>query len=235
MEMPIDIDPPNLVSRILSVREQIASEWVNDLDVLVQANNMILDSYFAKIRRGREQDSTGGEAVGDMDMAFDRVAVNLMNDQSRFAATMSSPFRRANFDLLYNLCTQAAIHRILREHKAEGKEQHSVPFCFLRDFYTERAAEYFDGDLQYGRADDFIEELLQKSPAVLSTEDGRTGLTDPLGAAENIIRMRNKVANEWKESMGQVKEDHIGVRQALLSKRWDSSGSNDSRDDTAFQ
>jgi hypothetical protein len=166
-------------------------------------------------------------------MAFDRVAVNLMNDQSRFSATMSSPFRRANFDLLYNLCTQAAIHRILREHRAKAKEQHSVPFCFLRDFYTERAAEYFDGDLQYGRADDFIEELLQKSPAVLSTEDGRTGLTDPLGAAENIIHMRNEVANEWKESMGRVKEDHTGVRQALLSKRWDPSGSNDSRDDTA--
>jgi hypothetical protein len=184
MEMPIDIDPPNLVCRILSVREQIASEWVNDLDVLVQANNMILDSYFAKIRRGRDQESTGGEAVGDIDMAFDRVAVNLMNDQSRFSATMSSPFRRANFDLLYNLCTQAAIHRILREDRAKAKEHHSVPFCFLRDFYTERAAEYFDGDLQYGRADDFIEELLQKSPAVLSTEDGRTGLTDPLGAAE---------------------------------------------------
>jgi hypothetical protein len=53
------------------------------------------------------------------------------------------------------------------------------------------------------------------------------------GSLTHWGQRRNKVGNEWKESMGRVKEDHTGVRQALLSKRWDPSDSNDSRDDTA--
>mmetsp|Transcript_42067 Transcript_42067/g.61713 ORF Transcript_42067/g.61713 Transcript_42067/m.61713 type:complete len:92 (-) Transcript_42067:180-455(-) len=90
----------------------------------------------------------------------------------------------------------------------------------------------------YGRADDFIDELLQTSPAVLSTVDGRQGLIDPLGAAEEIIRMRNQVAGEWKESMKRVSEDHTGVRQALLSKQmqsWDKNYPVDGSDAEAFQ
>ena len=39
--MAIDIDPSNLASRILEVREQIAGEWQKDLDVLVAANDQI--------------------------------------------------------------------------------------------------------------------------------------------------------------------------------------------------
>eukprot|EP00978_Attheya_sp_CCMP212_P020250 scaffold57700_cov37-Attheya_sp.AAC.1 len=149
MEMPIDIDPPSLATRILSVREHIAREWTSDLDVVLTANNMILNSYFSKAQSDRDRGKASGvqqksgEAVGAMDVAFDRTAVNLMNDNSRFSPTESSPFRRGNFDLLYNLCTQAAIHRILRTYKGAGEDR-SVPFLFLRDFYTERAAEYFD-------------------------------------------------------------------------------------------
>jgi hypothetical protein len=235
-EIPIDIDPPSLTTRLLAVREQIAEEWVEDLDVLVMANDLILDSYFSKIRSSREEDAnrpSTGEAVGAMDVAFDRTAVNLMNDKSRFAAQISNPFRRSNFDLLYNLCTQAAVHRILRDYKAAGNEHRELSFVFLLQFYSERAAEYFDGDLQYGQADDFIEELLQTSPSVLSTEKGSIqGLIDPVGAAEDIIRKRNEVAKEWKELMARVKEDHTGIRQALLSKNW-GANNDDATDDSS--
>jgi len=146
----------------------------------------------------------------------------MMSDSSRFAVTASSPFRRSNFDLMYNLCTQAAIHRILRESKAAGRER-EISFIFLRDFYTGRAEEYFDGDLQSGRADDFIDDLLQTSPSVLSAEGGITGLVDPVGAAEEIIKMRKAVAQEWKMMMELVAEDHTGLRQALLTSRMDAS------------
>merc|ERR1719491_1358645 len=149
---------------ILSVREQLASEWLKDLDVLMDANDRILDSFFDTNRNRRN----AGEVASMEDWSFVRTAANLMNDSSRFAVTISSPFRRSNFDLMYNLCTQAAIHRILRERKAANRER-EVSFIFLRDFYTGRAEEYFDGDLQSGRADDFIDDLLQTSPSILST------------------------------------------------------------------
>jgi hypothetical protein len=203
------------------VREQIGREWVSDLDVVIMANDMIIDSYFGKVRSLRDADQGGrqGEAVGAMEVAFERTAVNLINDQSRFATTLSSPFRRSNFDLLYTLCTQAAIHRILREYIA-ADEEHDVAFTFLKKFYTERAVDFFDGYLSFGQADEFVDELLQTSPYLLTTEDGRrTGLIDPMGTAESIIRMRNKVATEWKESMRQVPDAHIRVKEAILSKQ----------------
>jgi len=236
VEIPIDIDPVNLVSRILSVREQIGSEWMRDMDVLIEANDQILDSFFEtmKNRRGWNVDNASGEAISGSG-SFERKTVNMIDDNSRFAVEASSPFRRANFDLLYNLCTQAAIHRILREGKANGEER-EVAFVFLREFYTERAEEYFDGNLHYGRADDFIDDLLQTSPSVLSTGDGRTGLVDPVGAAEKIILMRKHVATDWKALMENVSEDHTGIRQAVFSSTMERSPPvQDNNDSTSFQ
>lgn len=226
MEMPIDINPSNLANRILAVREQIAQEWLMDLDVVLQANDQILESYYDKVR----ENTSSMTGVGG---AFDRTAVNMMNDNSRFGTIQaSSPFRRGNFDLLYNLCTQASIHRLLRQMKANNQE-HTMDFQFLRDFYTDRAAEYFDGELPLGCADDFMEELLQTAP---SYRDGG-GLVDPLNAAEQIIQMRNTVAKEWQESMMAIQQDHTIIQQALLSKQMQSWGQSGSEGDdvSAFQ
>ena len=219
MEIPIDIDPANLVSRILSVREQIATEWVQDIDILVEANNQILASFFNTLKNRR-----GGHVSNANNPSFERKAANMLNDVSRASVDASTPVRRANFDLLYNLCTQAAIHRILREKKANGGDREGS-FVFLRDYYTGRVDEYFDGELEYGRADDFIDELLQISPSVVWTGDGVTGLVDPVGAAESIIKMRNEVASEWKSLMYDVPKSHVGVQQALLANAMDRSSS----------
>jgi len=37
VEYGIDIDPVSMASRILSLREKIASEWITDLDVISAA------------------------------------------------------------------------------------------------------------------------------------------------------------------------------------------------------
>lgn len=244
MEMPIDINPSNLASRILAVREQIALEWVTDLDVLIHANGLILDSFFQTVKRNRDEEgranySSEKSLEGDENRcAFERTAMYRMNDVSRFATIVSSPFRRSNFDLLYNLCTQAAVHRILREMKSQGNK--TISFLFLRDWYTDRAHEYFDGQLEFGQADDFIDDLLQTPPYLLSTQDGNSELVDPVGCAEMIIKMREKVAKDWQVMMKRVSKDHTGLRQALLSSQmqvqdsaYQSLQKND--DETTFQ
>jgi hypothetical protein len=224
----VDVDPANLVTRILSVREQIASEWAKDIDILVSANNQILESFFNTIKKRREGkvDSFAGST------SFDKKAAYMINENLRASVDASTPFRRANFDLMYNLCTQAAIHRILRQKKADGEDK-EVSFIFLREYYIERVEECFDGDLEYGRADEFIDDLLQTAPSVISTEDGTTGLVDPVGAAESIIKMRNEVAHDWKALMKEVPESHILVRQALLSTAMDRSPSSEDNNDIA--
>lgn len=157
-----------------------------DLDLLIQANNQILDSYFDIIKS-----KTTAYAKPD-DVAFERTAVNLINDKSRFDEQGSSLFRRSNFDLLYNLCTQASIHRILRNYiKSNSSSSNDVKFHFLKNFYIDRAIDYFDAEAKFAAADDFIDGLLQTSPSIslkngsFAGGSGNSGIIiDPLGTAE---------------------------------------------------
>jgi hypothetical protein len=124
--------------------------------------------------------------------------------------------------LLYNLCTQASIHRVLRLLREQGDSSNAkeISFPWLAEFYSERCSDYFNGDLKYGRADDFMEELLMASPSVISASDGKMGLADPRGLAEQIIETRSEIVVEWKALMQQVPQDHAqGIRKVLLSKQ----------------
>lgn len=222
VEFHIDIDPVSLANRILAVREQVAREWATDLDIVAEANDRILDSYFklAKDERRKKDDellTTPG--------AFERTAVNLLNNHTGFSASASSPLRKGNFDLLYNLCTQASVHRLLGQFRGAGGAKEES-YSWLRDFYTERVADYFDGDQSYGRADDFIEDLLLCPPSVIHKEGGRVALADPFGLAEQIIETRNEIVVEWKEAMNNVPADHQdGIRRLLLEKQMAAWGS----------
>lgn len=225
VDFTIDIDPASLAQRILSVRGQIANEFVHDLDIVISTNNQILDSYFEKLR----QPSSGSNPTTSMNLSpqemassFDRLTSQILSSDMESSVIASSPFRKGNFDLLYNLCTQASIHELLRELQDAGGER-EVSFTFLRDFYVERVQRFFDGDLPYGRADDFIEEMLLTPPAVrdLGTSmNGATtiGLIDPLSLAEQIIARRTQIANQWKDKMGETASDHMQLQKVLLAK-----------------
>lgn len=226
VEINIDIDPTSLANRILSVREQIATEWISDLETLKMSNDMLLKSYNERIEKERGSESEDaedkdGDEKGEVDnhpqIAFDRDAITLFRGSVAFADRESSPMRHGNFDLLALLLTQESIHRVLRDYLDAGSER-EVSFRWFRDYYTKRASAYFDGDQEIGRADDFMEELLQTPPAI-KNDDGVMSLVDPLRVAEDIIAVRSEVAMEWKSMMELVKEDHIDVRRIILSKQ----------------
>ena len=146
VEFKINIDPTSLAERILAVREQLASEWVIDLQILGEANQQILDSYFQLAKENRQKlknDSTKTPRI-----AFERTAINALNNHTAFGAT-GSPFRKGSFDLLYNLSTQASIHRLLHLLHDRGDESN---LDWLRGFYVDRLADFFDGDVPFGRA-----------------------------------------------------------------------------------
>ena len=248
VEFPISIEPTSLTQRILAVREQIASEFVNDLDILRECNDMILDDYFGKVKAARDEQPQGqsGENYSYMDdpsqanpstssmIAFDRVGANILNNHTAFQECASSPFRRGSFDLLYNLATQESVHKLLRTLQAAG-EAKIVSFEWLRDFYVDRVEEYFDGSLEYGCADDFIELLLLTSPSVIYTDDGKMGLADPLGLAEQIIQTRSIVLEEWQQTMRQTPDDHAALRILILDQQMAASGYKPLGSESGFQ
>ena len=62
-------------------------------------------------------------------------------------------------DLVQNLSTQAAIHRLLR---SENKDE---SFEYLRILYQSVASEYFDGDVPFDQANSFLKALLLDMPS----------------------------------------------------------------------
>ncbi len=142
----------------------------------------------------------------------------------------SSPYRERNFDLLQLLSLQEAIHRTLREYMSAG-ESKEVSFHFLREFYIDRLSSHFDGYQVHGRADDFLEELLLTMPSLkTSTSSGGCGgcgggdrvhmeFIDPVNIARDIIGERSEVLFDWKDDMGRVADDHIGLRKAMWTKQ----------------
>jgi hypothetical protein len=264
----MNIDPASLTARIISVREQIAREWVDDIGILVQANNMILQSYFDLSKTARDQEKSksdveeknkrqhdtddssdplsrysneytrGSDSSGEESntafsssysdkkskVAFERTSRAYMNDMDSYSPVTSSPFRKGNFDLLLLLLTQESIHRVLRGFQDAKDADERVHFEYLREFYAGRLRTFFDGNQPYGRADDFIEELLLTSPLVKTTEDGKgVGLVDPLYLAKKIIHMRNDVAQDWTKIVRNVPEEHKDIRNAALTRQMQST------------
>ena len=156
--------------------------------------------------------------------AFDRNnAMLLLSNSMDFNVHTSSPLRKGTFDLLLLLCTQESVHRTLRDYANAGDER-EVSFAWLRNYYMDRVGEYFDGHQRYGRADDFLEDLLMTPPMLKSLDDQSQrkevmGLIDPLRMAEDIIRRRSEVGREWQEILASVQHDHMALRRELLARQ----------------
>lgn len=241
----VDIDPASVVSRLISVRERIALECQRDCETLIYANDQILASYFETQESSRQDHDEEDCESQDDDMpmdtltipysertehrkhnksAFDRYnAMVLLSNSMDYADQSSSPLRKGTFDLILLLSTQESIHRVLKDYAAAGEER-EVSFAWLRDFYLERVQEYFDGNQRYGRADDFLEELLLTPPMLKTINDKNSrkemvGLVDPLRVAEDIIRQRGEVGREWQEMIANVPHEHMELRRLLLARQ----------------
>lgn len=241
MEFEIPIDPVSLVSRIVSVRNQLATEWMADIGTMIVANEAVLESYHQNLASAR--DSEGCNAPGDdgaledpfncvdaehfassltsdngdapLRGAFERSAQTLLNNAIAFDEWASSPLRKRNFDLLLLLATQESAHRVLRQYQAAGSER-QVSFEWFGEYYTSRVADFFDGCQPVGRADDFVESLLTMPPSMKTNSD-KLELVDPLRIAEDLIRTRSEVCADWKETIRDVVPlEHMELRKLIL-------------------
>jgi hypothetical protein len=222
----LDINPPSLCSRIISVREQIAREFVHDLDVIAEASLDAMDNYYKKATKN------GGNGVV---VGLDRINQYFL-EMSVHEDYVPSPLRKGNFDLLQTLTTQEAIHRIMNRLKDGGsrKIKDECPMYgddddgstntridyasiqFLRNFYVRRIGTHFTGSNFYGRADEFLDELLLTPPSVVQLQDADCGLVDPVGIVEVIFKEREKVASEWIEKALDVPKAHTEIKRLQL-------------------
>jgi len=234
-EYELSIDPPALVRRILSVREQLSKEWAEDLDMLMKLNDEITESFekynneagakddeedededenskinaednhfddsssdvdallkalTAPIDEDSNPDASGkvDPEVGKGKTVFDRSLLSTWSQLLWSPKRSSSPYRKANFDLLLLLATQESIHRVLKSYKKDTAirpETHQ----WLLDFYTENVNEYFDGHQTNGRSEDFLEEMLKSPRTLIETNNEILAWVDPAIVAEGELWM----------------------------------------------
>ena len=249
--MDLEVDPKSLATRLLAVREQIALEFVEDLTLIWKADKTLLTDLLVWT------EEKGEEGVGSMPSSN---AIKMHQELLASSGKASSSFRKGNLDLIFNLSTQAAIHRLLKQlmsdecivdancgraDRAAILSYNNACFRWLRDFYVDRVGDFFDGDVPFGRADDFFMEWLQQSSFGIS--DGATSKTsstsrssadsdpgylkrvDPLRLAEEMIRIRSDVVMEWRKICRLVpEEDHGWIRLLIMEKRAEEGNGDDS-------
>lgn len=245
-EFDIDIEPARLCARILSVREQIAREMIWDLEAIANMGQSIFNSYWenSKERKDTKQKSKGSNEAGDDEesspKAFDHPSTFYSTfDPHDDDEVAPSPLRKSNFDLLYNLITQSAIIHLLKSEDGivvgEDPIENKASQMYLSNFYEDRLVTHFVGSQWYGKADDFIEELMLGSPIMMSRDGGnpeddeegneeskassRPPLeVEPMRIAEQVLLKRDKLALEWLAIMEAVPSDHTDIRKLQLER-----------------
>lgn len=231
VEYGIDIRPASLVQRLLAVRGQLASEFERDLEIVRMIDvTAVMDLYYRKLSAAVVKDGDAATKKGEatpLSSLFDRVHVSIttnfaeyQDSGSSIGSSSSSPLRRANFDLLYGLCTQASAHRLLWELERsassstnnEDIDDNVITFEWFKRFYVDNAPLFFDGDQNFGRSDDFIDLLLRAPPPLPNGWHS----TDPLRMAQRIIAMQSDIALEWMGMMEEVAEDHKSLNDVLF-------------------
>lgn len=209
----LDIDPASLCSRIVSVRDQISKEFVKDLQVISEMGRRSLESYWNILREKGNADNDDP----DKPLAFERENLMFLEQSPDPSSSHGpSPLRKGNFDLLMLLTTQEACHRVLTdEARQSGPEL--VTNEYLKQFYLERV-HYFRGPQNYGRADDFMEELLSRNPRMINVAEGVTSLIDPTRIAELILNKREEVALEWKALAEEAPMQHMEIQRLRLNR-----------------
>merc|ERR1711957_151755 len=228
-EVEITIDGCSLAIRILSVRAQLGREWAEDLLLVKEANDQILTSYNQKLLNSQQEKTESTKLDGIYkreqsreNQAFERGSVYLLNNHLSFSDVASSPLRSTNFDLLFLLATQESIHRVLVSYSKAGDEK-KVPFVWLIDHYKSSLDTFFLGNQRFGRADDFLDDLLLTPPSLKKGEDGK----------EDIINSVGEVAMEWREQMLLIPEKQEDFRKQLFVRQMANSlGPSDTKTDT---
>jgi hypothetical protein len=238
------VDPSSVVRRILAVREQLSQEWIQDLDMLMQLNDEVLETYEEYMLQkneamGEDDEMEATEDDDELDkLVKDLVAQNtIFNSQKEKTPVFdvnawytwsqslcsqdrdSSPFRKKNFDLLLLLSTQESIHRVLKSYKKDDTVRPET-YEWLLDFYKERVRNHFDGHQTFGRAEEFLGEMLRSPPTMIETDTKSLGIlawVNPAEIAEDIVRERSEVALDWMEVAKSAKDEHTELRRRLFT------------------
>ncbi|CAM9357348.1 unnamed protein product [Pylaiella littoralis] len=197
MEYTVLIEPQSIARKIMRVREQIATEWIQDLG-LISAEN-------SEVERHREDSLC-------LDVESKQSNRKLVFDHDPLNNT-SSPYRGKNYALLLGMITKAAVRAYRSELRISG------------DRYTLNWLEKFihKNDMEGGpnlKGNELVEAILDGPIVVI--KDPRTDknrVIDPGHIGKQLMMFRQQEAQVVMKAMESVPGDHTALNRQFLEER----------------
>jgi hypothetical protein len=190
------LSPLKIGEDLLKIREQISSEWAEDLLLLQLCNKELRRHHGAEVR--------------DLEDMAENEQYQITPRQYDDSGIATSPLRVSTFDLLKTAVTHAAVLRLQAELESEPTQKHAAEWL---QAYTRDKGRCFRGgpyELRQGRQ--FILGMMAQPVSVGVSLGGRPRFVDPLGLAERLMDLREAVATDIATAMEQVPEDHEKLR-----------------------
>ena len=221
MTYSYELKPSDIAERVMQAACLLASEWVEDLDLIAEAEEA------AVWRKRRAKVVRSDEEVKATMPAFSI-------DQDNNA---DSPFRGGNYDLLCALSTRQAVkcalaslraqpgsweaHEMLRKHCAESGAlfgSQGAPPCAI--------------DLPQKAADEWLSALLDlpivlRTPSATSQGGGESSgkglplspvIVDPSAVCEQVLEWRASVARAWQQQLALLPEEILSIKREYLAR-----------------
>lgn len=191
------ITPKVLGKQLMTIREQLAKEWQQDLKLLSLCN--------AELRRHHSEEvKHETDAVENQQYVIEYAAIEGEDGEG-------TPLRESNFDLLKTAVTHGALLRLQQELRQEPTLEHQAEW--LTVFAKQHGAAFRPGGAEYsphaGR--EFILLMMEQPVSVSTSLGGNPRFLDPLSLAERLMDLREELALEWSEAMQHVPAEHIAL------------------------
>mmetsp|Transcript_3197 Transcript_3197/g.8635 ORF Transcript_3197/g.8635 Transcript_3197/m.8635 type:complete len:284 (-) Transcript_3197:342-1193(-) len=214
----------------------------NDLDLLLKALVTALErkppppfpldsSYNATLKANAKYSHPDEEK---REKIFDGNIFNTWSQLLWNPKRSSSPYRKANFDLLLLLATQESIHRVFNSYIKDDAIRPETQ-GWLLDFYTDNVNEYFDGHQTHARSEDFLQEMLRSPRTLIETNNDVLAWVDPAIVAEDILRERSDVILEWIKVAETILDEHTDLRRLLFANMISKSIPDQTLSDTILE
>jgi hypothetical protein len=190
------ISPSTIGQNLLRIREQLAKEWEQDLQLLPLCN--------AELRRHHS------EEVVNVSDAVENLQYQIVPGSIEGEDGAESPLRSANFDLLKTAVTHAALWRLQKELDVEPTQKHAAEWLAL--FAREHGSAFRGGAYGLRAGREFLLKMMDQPVKVSKSLGGKPRFVDPLSMAERLMDLREELALEWSEAMQHVPAEHVLLR-----------------------
>jgi len=190
----IDIEPPSLAGRILSVRESLSREWTHDLERVISINDKIISD---------DTDTHLGQYH-----AFE----NASNFDVLFLLSTQESVHRVLKSLLAAGEPKATSYQWLLEYYSQNANQ----------YFDGKQQRYGSSHrTTTTTVDGFLDNLATRTlPYIINKESGGVDQIDnPLSIVDEIVRVRGEVAREWRDMMSLVPESHSDIRKDVFMRQ----------------